>query len=132
MKSSVIVAAALMIGFVSVLVYRVSASDALGMGRLPLPAKSTDLASGGASPPAVEFIVQQCDFAMPDAILDASIPEGSSVRREEEIPRISAASPAIAKQWVIAEGIPEFVLEEEPIVGQAATIVLSPSILYIR
>lgn len=127
MKSSVVVAAALMIGFVSVLVYRVSASDALGLGGLPPHAKPLEVASGGPSPMAVEFIVQQCDLAMPDAVTLSGKTQGGSVVEET----MSTPPPAIAEQWVIAEGVPEFVLEEEPVVTQAATV-LSPSILYIR
>lgn len=124
MKSSTIAAAAVMIGFVSVLVYHVSASDALGLGQLPMPAKSVDVAAGTALPLAVEFIVQQCDIGLPDGLQQAM--------PAEEPVRVSAASPAITDQFVDAEGVPEFVLEEDLVTGQAATVMLSPSIVYIR
>jgi len=130
MKSSTIVAAAVMIGFVSVLIYRVSASDALGLGQLPMPVKPVDVVSTKTLPTAVEFIVQQCDIAGPGAIADAdAIIEVSALEAPVEA---SPALPDIADQWVSAEGVPEFVLEDSPATRQAAAIPVSPSIIYIQ
>jgi hypothetical protein len=122
MRSSVIVAAAVTIGFVSVLIYRVSASDAQGLGQFSTPASHVTVASGETSPLKVEFIVQQCDIATPEVIEVAAQPEVL------EVPAAGAASTAIAPS---PGDVPESASENAPVTGEGGFVVLSPSILYI-
>ena len=131
-SSSVIVATAIMIGFVSVLVYRVSASDGPGAKHLPMPAIAADAIGTTASPLKVEFIVQQCGAADPTALPPSALPEMFELPETEEPARLSTASVEIAEQWVSGEGIPEFVLDTAPVAAQDVSVQHSPSFVYIR
>lgn len=109
-----------MIGFMSVLVYYVSASDGLKLGHLPATQQPTDLASLATRPMTVEFIIQQSDLAAP--------------RPAPEQQRASGGSgfAAIANQFVLGEGVPEFKLEVAPVIEHTAALAPSPSIIYIN
>lgn len=130
MKSSVVVATAVMIGFVSVLIYRVGASGMASPTQVLVPVEAIDASSDNAPPVKVEFIVSQCGIAEPEGLPPSSLPEVFNLPKVEESARLSVASAEIIVPKV-SRGA-EFVPEDKPAASLDSRAKGSPSFVFIQ
>lgn len=129
MKSSaVIVGTAVMIGFVSVLIYRIGASDVAGPTKASAQPEAVDAVSDDVPPVKVEFIVSQCSIDEPGGLL----PEVFDLREAKEPARLSVASAEIAATGTQGAKIAAFVPEDEPAAGLESRAKGSPSFVFIQ
>lgn len=125
LKPSIVTALAAAVGFVSVLVYQVSASSAAGSLQLPLAASVVAAQPEKNGTVAVEFVIEQCQPAARVADLSAFVREPVA---KLELPKQAAPVAAPVASTVVPAGKrPSASLA----VNDHGVVHLSPSIIYI-
>jgi hypothetical protein len=131
-KSYVIVATAIMIGFLVVLIYRLGTSDMATPAEVLAPSEVIDTPSDTVPPVTVEFIVSQCGLSEPSDLPPSALPEVFNLPRAEEPARLSVASAEVVFPKASRAAAPEFAPAGQAANGQNSRTNQSPSFVFIQ